>query len=223
MKLSSLFSAGRIALQPGLATGAGSTMSCRMHGWIGRRGAMLGAAAAAVPRRTMAQDRTWRFGPETGRISFTARHLGLFSSTGRFERFRAVVTLDPGNLGDARVETVVETAAISHPWPAAGPLLRSAAFFDSERFPEARFAGRASGVSDRGAFPVEGTLSVRGIERPFAMRARLVTRGRDQAAGRDVADFEAEGELDRTQFAMVAERDVISDVIALAVRVQLLL
>jgi hypothetical protein len=55
------------------------------------------------------------------------------------------------------------------------------------------------------------------------MRARLVTRGRDQAAGRDVADFEAEGELDRTQFAMVAERDVISDVIALAVRVRLLL
>jgi polyisoprenoid-binding protein YceI len=184
---------------------------------------MAGAVAAILPRRTAAQDRSWRFGPEAGRISFTARHLGLFSSTGQFERFRAIVTLDPRNLEDARVEAVVETAAISHPWPAAGPLLRSASFFDSERFPEARFTGRASGVSDRGAFPVEGTLWVRGIERSFAMRARLVTRGRDQAVGRDVADFEAEGELDRTQFGMAAERDVISDLIALAVRVRLLL
>ena len=188
---------------------------------VTRRAVLAGLAALALP--AAADGRIWRFDHVGGRISFTARHLGLFSSTGRFERFRAVVSLDPADLSDARVEAVVETAAISHPWPAAGPLLRSPAFFDSERFPEARFTGRAVGLSDRGAFPVEGRLSVRGIERPFRMQARLLARGRDAAADGEVADFEASGELDRTEFGMVAERDMIADAIGLSVRVRLLL
>jgi polyisoprenoid-binding protein YceI len=187
-----------------------------------RRRATL-AALIALPLPAAAAGRVWRFDHSVGRITFTARHFGVFSSTGRFERFRATVALDPADPSDARVEAAVETAAISHPWPAAGPLLRSPAFCDSERFPEARFAGRASGVAAGAAFPLTGTLSVRGIERPFRMEARLAGRGFDAAAGGEVADFAAEGVLDRTEFGMVAEREAIADQIGLSVRVRLLL
>jgi len=184
-----------------------------------RRATLAGLIALPLPA---AAGRVWRFDHSVGRIAFTARHFGVFSSTGRFERFRAMVALDPADPSDARVEAVVETAAISHPWPAAGPLLRSAAFFDSEHFPEARFTGRASGVGAGPGFGLAGTLTVRGVERPFAMRARLVARGFDASAGGEVADFLAEGELDRTAFGMVAEREAIADVIGLSVRVRLL-
>lgn len=190
-----------------------------MKATLGRRAIL--AALVALPAAAQG-GRVWRFDHSIGRISFTARHFGLFSSTGRFERFRAMVALDPADPTDARVEATVETAAISHPWPAAGPLLRSAEFFDSERFLEARFTGRASGVAAGAAFPLAGTLTVRGIEQPFRMEARLVGRGFDAAAGGEVADFSAEGVLDRTAFGMVAEREAIADEIGLSVRVRLL-
>lgn len=190
-----------------------------MNGMLGRR-ALL-ASFAALPAAAQG-GRVWRFDHRVGNITFTARHFGLFSSTGRFERFQAVVALDPADPSDARVEATVETAAISHPWPTAGPLLRSAEFFDSERFPEARFTGRASGVAAGAAFPLAGTLSVRGIERPFRMEARLVGRGFDAAAGGEVADFSADGVLARSAFGMVAEREAIADEIGLSVRVRLL-
>jgi polyisoprenoid-binding protein YceI len=191
-------------------------------GAMPRRRALL-AGLAVLARPAAATGRVWRFDQAVGRIGFTARHFGLFSSTGRFERFRAMVALDPADPTHAEVAAVVETSAISHPWPAAGPLLRSAAFFDSERFPEARFTGRASGVAAGAAFPLAGTLAVRGIERPFRMEARLAGRGFDAAAGGEVADFSAEGVLDRTAFGMVAEREAIADEIGLSVRVRLLL
>ena len=184
---------------------------------------MIFATIGALALPAAAAGRVWRFDHTVGRITFTARHFGLFSSTGRFERFRAMVALDPDDPSDARVEAVVETAAISHPWPAAGPLLRSAEFFDSARFPEARFDGRATGVVADAAFPLAGTLTVRGVARPFRMEARLAGRGFYAAAGGEVADFWAEGTLDRTAFGMVAEREAISDEIALSVRVRLLL
>lgn len=193
-----------------------------MTGMRRRTALLAGLALLPAPRAARGAERIWRFDQGVGRISFIARHVGLFSSTGRFERFQAMVALDPDDLpAGARIEATVDTTAITHPWPAAGPLLRSEAFFDSARWPAARFAGRALSVSERGAFPVEGTLSVRGIERPFRMEARLAARSFDAAAGGDVAEFEASGELDRTQFGMVAERDVISDAIGLSVRVRL--
>lgn len=186
-----------------------------------RRATLASLVALAWP--AAAAGRVWRFDHTVGLISFTARHFGLFSSTGRFERFRATVALDPADPSDARVEAVVDTAAVSHPWPAAGPLLRSGAFFDSERFPEARFTGRASGVTADAAFPLAGALSVRGVERPFRMEARLAQRGFSAAAGGEVADFSAAGELDRTEFGMLAEREAIADMIGLSVQVRLLL
>jgi polyisoprenoid-binding protein YceI len=187
------------------------------------RRALLAAALAlplARPGATAAQA-LYRFDERDGRLDFTARHFGLLSSTGRFERFRAELTIDPARPLTSRVSVEVATAAVSLPFPGAEDLLRSAEFLDSATHPLARFEGAATGEGDERRFALAGQLTLRGVTRPQRMEARLIGRRRD-ATGREVADFAANGELSRSAFGMVAERFVIGDMIGLTVRVSLL-
>lgn len=183
---------------------------------------LLGLALLpAAPALGVAQGRTrYAFDQAMGRIGFSARHLGLFTSQGQFERFQATLWIDPANPGTAAVECIVETAEVSIPFPGATELLRSEAYFDVARHPTARFEGEAQGLSDAGGFPISGRLGVRGIIRPFRMTARLVERRAE--AGREVARFQAEGEMRRGEFGMMADRALISDAIRLSVDVRII-
>jgi len=174
-------------------------------------------ALALVPSfQAEAQERSrYAFDQGTGRISFSARHLGLITSVGQFDRFQATLLIDPDNPANAAVDCVVETAEVSIPFPGASDLLRSEAYFDVARHPTARFQGQANGLTEAGGFPIAGNLVVRGITRPFRMIARLIER----QGG--VARFQAEGDMRRGEFGMVADRSIISDVIRLSVDVRI--
>ncbi len=185
-----------------------------------RAAALLGAAAAIAPGAARAQRARYSFDQEVGQLGFSARHMGMFASHGRFDRFRADLELDPARPAEADVDVRIETSFVTLPWPGATDLLRSPAYFDVERFPQARFTGRAEGVADQGAFAVRGMILIRGVERPLQLRARLAERRRE--ARGDVARFTAEGEIRRSEFGMTADRTLISDLITIAVDVTIL-
>ena len=173
-----------------------------------------------MPSAAQAQRARYAFDHEGGQVGFSARHMGLFSSHGSFERFRAALALDPAAPGNADVDVTIETGFVSLPWPGATDLLRSEAYFDVAQHPTARFVGRAEGVADQGAFPVRGLITVRGIQRPLVLQARLAARRRE-AAG-EVAAFTAAGEILRSEFGMTADRTLISDRIMITVNVRIL-
>lgn len=180
--------------------------------------ALAALAAAASPAR--AQRNLYEFDQSIGRLEFSTRHLGLLSSTGRFERFAAVLRLDPARPTSAEVSVEVQTGFVTLPYPGAEELLRSPDFFDSERHPTARFQGRAEAAGSPERFTLRGELTMRAITRPHVMEARLVERRREGA--QDIARFTASGTLRRSEFGMTADRLLISDSITLGVDVRLL-
>lgn len=187
----------------------------------GRRTLACGIGALALARPAAARAR-YLFDQSVGRLEFVARHLGVLSSTGRFEDFAAELLIDPDRPLTTHVEVTVRTAAVALAYPGAVELLRSPAFFDVENHPQATFTGGATGEGTLARFPLAGTLTIRGIARPHRMEARLVARRLDPALGREVAEFTAGGELRRSEFGMTAEPAAISDMIRLVVRVRLL-
>lgn len=188
---------------------------------IGRRALAGGLGALALARPSAAAVSRYVFDQTVGRLEFVARHLGVLSSTGQFRDFTAELRIDPQSPLATRVAVTVRTAAISLSYPGAVELLRSPAFFDVERFPEATFSGAATGQGSLERFALAGELTIRGVTRPHHMEARLVERRRDEALGRDVARFSATGALRRSEFGMTAELAAISDVIRLSVHVRL--
>jgi polyisoprenoid-binding protein YceI len=190
---------------------------------IGRRAVAAALGGTLVLGRPSLARTRYLFDSSVGRLEFVARHLGVLSSTGRFEDFAAELLIDPDQPLTTHVEVTVRTAAVALAYPGAVELLRSPAFFDVERFPVARFHGRAIGEGTLARFPLVGELTIRGITRPHRMEARLVDRKRDPALGRDVAEFTGAGTMKRSEFGMTAETAAISDEIRLVVRVRLIL
>jgi len=189
---------------------------------IGRR-ALAGGLAALAARPALGAARSrYVFDQHRGRLEFSARHLGVLTSTGRFEDFAAVLQIDPDRPLTTAVAVTVRTAVVALAYPGAVDLLRSPDFFDVEHFPEARFTGAATGRGSLAGFGLAGELTIRGITRPFAMDARLVDRRRDATLGADVAAFAATGEMKRSEYGMTAESAAISDTIRLAVHVSLI-
>lgn len=186
---------------------------------IGRR-ALVGGAIALAARPAAARTR-YVFDQTNSKLEFTARHLGVLSSTGQFQDFSAELLIEPDHPLTTAVTVTVRTAAIAIAYPGAVDLLRSPEFFDVARFPEARFDGAATGQGSLDRFGLAGNLTIRGITRPYAMQARLLDRRRDAALGAEVADFSAEGDMKRSEFGMTAEASAISDTIRLSVRVRL--
>ena len=167
--------------------------------------------------------RVFRFDHTQGRLEFIARHLLVLTSTGQFSRFACELILDPERPETARVAVQVETASIAHAYPGAADLLRSPAYFDAERWPIARFSGRAKPGGRIEAFELAGPLEMRGVTRPITMQARLSGRRRDAATGAEIVECTARGEISRTAFGMTADMLATADRVQLAVSVSLVI
>ena len=167
--------------------------------------------------------RVFRFDQSQGRLDFIARHLLVLTSTGQFSRFSCELTLDPERPDTARVTVEVETASITHPYPGAADLLRSPPYFDAERWPLARFSGRAAPGGRVEAFDLAGPLEMRGVTQPLTLQAKLARRRRDAATGAEIVDCTARGEISRTAFDMVADMAATGDRVQLAVSVSLVI
>ena len=179
---------------------------------------LMGLAAAPAQAA-----RVFRFDHTQGRLEFIARHLMVLTSTGQFSRFACELMLDPDKPETARVAVQVETASIAHAYPGAAELLRSPAYFDAERWPIARFSGRAKPGGRIEAFELIGPLEMRGVTQPITMQARLSGRRRDAATGAEIVDCTARGEISRSAFGMVADRAATGDRVQLAVSVSLVI
>ena len=175
---------------------------------------------AAAPAQAA---RVFRFDHTQGRLEFIARHLLVLTSTGQFSRFACELILDPERLETARVAVQVETASIAHAYPGAADLLRSPTYFDAERWPLARFSGRAAPGGRIDAFDLAGPLEMRGVTQPFTLQAKLARRRRDAATGAEIVDCTARGEISRTAFGMVADMAATGDRVQLAVSVSLVI
>lgn len=198
-----------------------------MHGpgWRATGRALLLAAltagpllAASLPARAA---QLYTIDQRFGKIGFTVRHLGLFSSQGDFSRFGGELTIDPAHPEQTRVTVQVDAASVEVPWQDGTALLRSPPYFDVVHFPVVRFTSTDIVVIDAARYQVRGTLELRGISRPLVLEASLLDRHPDPASGGDVADFVVHGTLDRSDFGMTADRVFISDRVELRINARI--
>ena len=114
----------------------------------------------------------------------------------------------------------VDAASIDTDWPEGVEMLRSPDYFDVQRYPEIEF--RSTGVTSNGPdrYAVRGSLQIRRHHPAFhaGCAARLPDAGRPW---RRVADFVAKGQLNRSEFGMTSDRNLISDHVDLTISVRI--
>jgi polyisoprenoid-binding protein YceI len=144
---------------------------------------------------------SWNLDTVHSGINFTVRHMVVSKVRDRFAKFSGNVALDEGDLTRSAVEATIDASSIDTGTAQRDDHLRSADFFDVERFPEIRF--RSTRIEKLGGdrYRLTGELTIRDVTRPIALEAEYGGRGKDPW-GNERVGFTATGVLDRKDFGL---------------------
>lgn len=134
-------------------------------------------------------------------VGFSVRHL-MSRARGRFERFSGEIQLDREQPERSSVVFEVDAASIDTRQADRDAHLRSADFFDVERYPVVRFTSREISKLDDEHYRVEGVLDLHGIARPITLEVTWLGVGPDPW-GNERAGFSTEAVIRRKEFGMI--------------------
>lgn len=144
---------------------------------------------------------TFAIDPDHSEVGFRVRHL-LSQTRGRFSRFSGEVLLDRTAPERSRVTFEVDPASIDTRQADRDAHLRSADFFDVEHHPVVRFTSTQVRAAGEGRFHVDGTLELRGRQKPLTLTVHYLGVAKDPW-GNERAGFATEAVVDRKEFGMV--------------------
>ena len=143
-------------------------------------------------------------------ISFTSRQMGV-PVEGRFGQFAAQVAFDPRQPAAGRIAFTVALNSVAMGVSLIEAEVAKPAWFDTAKFPQARFESQAIKPLGGGRFDVAGQLTLKGSTRDIALPVTLTQTGGETRASGSVSvkrlDFKI-GEGEWADTALVAN-DVI--------------
>ncbi len=135
-------------------------------------------------------------------IGFTAKHLAVSTVRGRFNKFEGSFEGPEDDYTKARGEVKIEIASLESRSDQRDTHLRSADFFDTEKYPYMTF--KVTGVEpvDDGNFRVRGDLTIKDVTKPIVLDATIEGRIPDPFGGKERLGISARGQLNRMDFGL---------------------
>jgi len=119
---------------------------------------------------------TWNIDPVHSAAEFKVKHMMISNVKGQFTAVQGVLALDETALTNSHIEASIDAASINTRDPQRDAHLKSADFFDVEKFPTLSFKStRISRVSD-GELTVAGDLTIHGVTRNVVFTVEGPTR-----------------------------------------------
>ena len=156
-------------------------------------------AVSAAP--ALAGGETYTIDKSHSQVGFKIRHF-VSKVPGRFGEFSGTIVLDPANLATAKVSVEIVPASIDTGVPDRDKHLRSADFFDVEKFPKMMF--ESTGVVTKGPnkATMKGNLTMHGVTKPVELDVDVLGFSPDPWGGYR-GGFEARGTINRKEFGIV--------------------
>ena len=120
-------------------------------------------ATGALP--SFAQATAWQIDPAHSAAQFTVRHLMIANVKGDFSKVTGVVNLDEKDITKSFAEVTIDTTTVNTGEPKRDAHLRSADFFDVERYSTMTFRSKRITPAGEGKFKMTGDLTIRGVTR----------------------------------------------------------
>ncbi len=116
-------------------------------------------------------------------ITFRIKHLGYSWLEGRFNRFSGRFDYDPKNPANNKVEVEIDLSSLDTNHAERDKHLRSARFFDVNRYPKATFVSTAWETLGDDRARLKGRLTLRGITREITIDVHQLGAGKDPWGG----------------------------------------
>jgi polyisoprenoid-binding protein YceI len=155
-------------------------------------------SATAVDTTTQLPVGTWKLDPTHSSANFAVKHMVVATFRGRFENIDATLTV--GEDGVGQLVGTVDAGSIVVKDENLQAHLGSPDFFDTERYPELRFASKAI-RRDGEELVIDGELTIK--DHTHAVEARgTITDPHETLGGAIKIGLTLETIIDRTQFGL---------------------
>jgi polyisoprenoid-binding protein YceI len=119
-------------------------------------------SAIAIPE---VKTSTWNIDPVHSAAQFKGKHMMISNVKGEFTSVKGSLEFDEQNIGNSRVEAEIDASTINTREPQRDAHLKSADFFDVEKFPTLSFRSTKVSKKADGEVAVAGELTIHGVTR----------------------------------------------------------
>ena len=184
---------------------------------------LLASISACVFAQSAFTADTYVFDKVHSTMGFQVRH--LFSKVpGKFDDFQGKIQFDEANPENSSVEVKIKTASVDTGVEMRDKDLRSANFFDVEKFPEITFTSKSVKRTGKTTGQVTGDLTMHGVTKEVVLNVELLGTGAGPE-GKTVSGWEAKTNLKRSDFGltwnkMIEGTQMVGDDVEIDLRVE---
>ena len=172
--------------------------------------------------------RNWVVDPFHSEVQFKVKHLMITTVTGSFSSYHATITTEDENFMKGKVEFSADINSISTGNADRDAHLKSAEFFDAEKYPQIKFVTTDfESVDNDSSYELYGDLTIRDVTKKVKLDTEFGGVVQD-AYGNTKAGFSINGKINRKDFGLTwnavteAGGVVVSDEVRIACEIQLI-
>lgn len=144
---------------------------------------------------------TWQLDTAHTHIGFAVKHMMVSTVRGQFTTFTGTLALDEQHPERSHVEVSIDPTSITTGEPRRDGHLRSADFFEVEKYPAITFNSTKVERSGDDEYQVTGDLAIRGETRPITLAVTLDGQTKDMQ-GQRRAGFTLSGAISRKDYGL---------------------
>lgn len=168
---------------------------------------------------------TWTLDKAHSEVEFSIRHMMISRVKGTFNEFSADIKADPEDLTTADISFSIDVASIDTGNEDRDNHLRSADFFDVEKYPALTF--KSTNIEKQGShYAVTGEVSMHGVTKTETFNVAPGGVVKDPMSGAEKAGFSVEGTIKRSDYGLTWNAPLetggvlVSDEVKIALEIQ---
>ncbi|HTV15841.1 MAG TPA: YceI family protein [Acidobacteriaceae bacterium] len=145
---------------------------------------------------------TWKIDPVHSTAEFRVRHLMISNVRGQFTGVSGTLTWNEGDPAQSKVEASIDATTIDTRDPQRDTHLKSADFFDAEKYPTLSFRSSHTNRRSDGTLTVSGPLTIHGVTKEAEFVVEGPTPPVKDPWGNERIGIRATTKINRTEYGL---------------------
>lgn len=150
---------------------------------------------------TNAQTTSWKIDPAHSSISFAVDYMVLTEVSGSFKDFSGTLQQEGEDFSKSSIDVSINASSITTDNEKRDGHLKSADFFDVQKYPSAVFTGTSFEKTGDNTYNITGDLTMRGVTKTIVISAKYAGQAKDPW-GNTRQGFKGTTSIDRTEFGI---------------------
>jgi len=156
---------------------------------------------ATLAGKTNAQNTGWNLDKTHSSVGFSVEHMMVSETTGAFNDFSTTFKADKPDFSDVKGDLTIQVSSIDTKEPKRDGHLKSADFFDAEKYPTIKFEIKQFQKLKDKEYKLVGNLTMHGVTRSVTLSGKFAGIVKDPY-GMTRTGIKISGEIDRYDFGL---------------------